>query len=58
MTLGNAVDNFLEVIVGCDSCGHSVAVDVTSLIEPLGRDFPVPDIETHARCGTCGVKKA
>ena len=31
MTLGNALDNELELIVGCDACGHSAPVDVAAL---------------------------
>jgi hypothetical protein len=58
MTLGNALDNQLELIVGCDACGRSAPVDVAVLADWLGRDFAVPDIEKKGRCGTCGERRA
>jgi hypothetical protein len=58
MTLGAALDNELELIVGCDACGYSAPVDVAALIDRFGQAFPVPDIEIKARCATCGESKA
>ena len=58
MTLGNALDNELEPIVGGDACGHSAPVGVAALVDRLGRDFAMPDIETLGRCGNCGERRA
>jgi hypothetical protein len=55
MTLGNALDNELELIVGCDVCGHSA---LAALADRLGRDFAVPDVEALERCTNCGERRA
>jgi hypothetical protein len=53
MTLGDMVDNALELIIGCEECGNSSVVDVDTLVERYGRDFPVPEIEQLGRCTPC-----
>jgi hypothetical protein len=58
MTLGNALDNKLQLIVGCEECGHSAPVDVAALVDRLRHDFAVPDIENKGRCETCGERRA
>jgi hypothetical protein len=41
MTLGNMLDNGLELIIGCEACGNNSVADVATLAERYGRDFPV-----------------
>jgi len=53
MTLGSMLDNGLELIIGCEECGNSSVVDIPTLVERFGRDFPVPDIEQLGRCTRC-----
>ena len=52
---GTALDNVLELIVGRDAWGHSAPVDVAELVDKLGRDLPVPDIEHWGKCTYCGA---
>ena len=56
MTLGSALDNHLEVIVGCNSCTHRIVADLVSLIDRLGRAFPVPELARRGRCEKCGAR--
>jgi len=58
MTLGNALDNQLELIVGCEDCEHSTSPDVRALVLLHGRDLPVPQLATRGRCSACGSNKA
>jgi hypothetical protein len=58
LTLGNALDNQLELIVGCDACGNSAQVDLAVPADQLRRDFAVPDIETLGRYTNCGERWA
>jgi hypothetical protein len=53
MTLGNMLDNALELVIGCEECGNSSVVDVATLAERYGRYFPVPEIEQLGRCTRC-----
>lgn len=44
------------VLCWCNRCGHRAEAATAMLIAQLGPDFPVPEIGTRMRCGSCGSK--
>lgn len=44
------------VLCSCNRCGHRAEAPATLLVAQLGPDFPVPEIGTRMRCGSCGSK--
>jgi len=40
----------------CIRCGHRAEAPVALLVAQLGPEFPVPEIGTRMRCGSCGAK--
>ena len=57
MTLGNALDNEVALILGCDDCGRSTRPDVAALVDRHGRGFPVPALAERGRCTACGGRR-
>jgi len=46
----------IGVACACNRCGHRAEAPVSLLLAQLGPDFPVPEIGTRMRCGSCGSK--
>ncbi len=46
----------IGVACACNRCGHRAEAPVTLLLAQFGPDFPVPEIGTRMRCGSCGSK--
>ncbi|MEQ8813395.1 MAG: hypothetical protein RLO51_06880 [Thalassobaculum sp.] len=46
----------VAVLCWCNRCGHRAEAPVTLLVAQLGPEFPVPEIGTRMRCGSCGSK--
>jgi len=46
----------IGVLCLCNRCGHRAEAATTVLVSQLGPDFPVPEIGTRMRCGSCGSK--
>lgn len=44
------------VLCWCNRCGHRAEAATAMLIAQLGPDFPIPEIGTRMRCGSCGSK--
>jgi transcription elongation factor Elf1 len=57
MTLANAAENRLRLLVSCEACGHRAEFDPAALAAQLGEDFPVPGLRTRFRCSKCGSRK-
>ncbi len=46
----------IGVMCWCNRCGHRAEAPTSLLVAQLGPDFPVPEIGTRMRCGSCGSK--
>ena len=56
-TLGSCADRGDEVFMGCHECEHTLTLDLAPLIERLGRDYPIPDLQKLGHCQRCGARK-
>jgi hypothetical protein len=56
-TLGHLLADGMDVWAYCNSCHHHAGIPLSTLIERLGTDFPVPDVGKLAKCSHCGAKE-
>lgn len=54
--LAELVEGGVGVLCWCNRCGHRAEAPTATLLAQLGPDFPVPEIGTRMRCGSCGSK--
>jgi hypothetical protein len=54
MTLGNAANAKVRLIVWCKACGHQVEPDPTEMVARYGADTPVLDWHDRLVCSRCG----
>ena len=54
MTLGNAAEAKVRLVVWCKSCGYQAEPDVATLVERHGADTPVTEWRRRLRCSHCG----
>ncbi len=55
-TLANVITNNYRLLAICDHCAHTVELDMDTLVEQHGGDYPVPAIKRRLRCTRCGSK--
>ena len=58
MTLGNAANAKVRLIVWCKACGHQVEPDPAELARQYGADIPVRDWCERLVCSKCGGRQA
>ena len=54
--LADLLHGQVGVLCWCNRCGHRAEAPVSLLLAQLGPEFPVPEIGTRMRCGSCGSK--
>ena len=54
--LADLMHGKIGVLCWCNRCGHRAEAATAMLIAQLGPDFPIPEIGTRMRCGSCGSK--
>lgn len=54
--LADLLRSKVGVLCWCNRCGHRAEAPATLLVAQLGPEFPVPEIGTRMRCGSCGSK--
>jgi hypothetical protein len=54
MTLGNAAEAKVWLIVWCKECGHKAESDPAGQAAAYGPDMPVPEWGARLRCSHCG----
>jgi hypothetical protein len=54
MTLGNAANAKVRLIVWCKTCGHQVELDPTEITARYGADTPVLNWRDRLVCSACG----
>jgi hypothetical protein len=56
MTLGNAADAKVRLIVWCKTCGHQVEPDPAAMAARYGADTSVLDWRDRLMCSRCGSR--
>jgi hypothetical protein len=54
MTLGNAANAKVRLIVWCKACGHQVEPDPAEMAARYGADMAVPNWRDRLVCSRCG----
>jgi hypothetical protein len=57
MTLGNAANAKVRLIVWCKTCGHQVEPDAAEMVARYGADTPVLDWRDRLVCSGCGGRQ-
>ena len=57
MTLGNAVNAKVRLIVWCKTCGHPVEPDPVEMVARYGAATPVLDWRDRLVCSRCGGRQ-
>ena len=57
MTLGNAAETQVRLIVWCLDCRHQVEPDPAEMAERYGAEMPVPEWHQRLVCGQCGSRQ-
>src|SRR3546814_4517199 len=55
--LADLMHGKVDVLCWCNRCGHRAETATAMLVAQLGPDFPIPEIGTRMRCGSCGSKE-
>jgi hypothetical protein len=55
-SLGDLTRAGIDVFCWCNRCGHSAEAATEMLVQQLGPAFPIPEIGTRMRCGSCASK--
>jgi hypothetical protein len=56
MTLGNAANAKVRLIVWCKTCAHQVEPDLVEMVARYGADVPVLDWRDRLVCSGCGSR--
>ena len=56
MTLGNAANAKVRLIVWCKACGHQVEPDAADMARQYGAGTSVLDWRDHLVCSGCGSR--
>jgi hypothetical protein len=57
MTLGNAANARVRLIVWCKACGHQVEPNPVDMVARCGKDTPVLDWRERLVCSGCGRRQ-
>ena len=57
MTLGNAANAKVRLIVWCKACGHQVEPDAAAMAERYGAETAVIDWRDRLVCSSCGSRQ-
>jgi hypothetical protein len=55
-TLGDLIEQGLDVFCWCNRCGHSAVVATPLLAAEIGPLAPVPTVAARMRCSGCGAR--